>query len=68
VHGQAVKLARQANGEVADVDHLLHLADAFGANLAHLQRDQFAQRLLVRAQEVAQVAHDFAALGRGHKM
>jgi hypothetical protein len=67
VHGQPVELAREAHGEVADVDHLLHFAQPFGANLAHLQRDQLAQRLLVRAQEVAQVAHDFAALGCGDR-
>jgi hypothetical protein len=28
--GQAVQLARQADREVADVDHLLHLAEALG--------------------------------------
>ena len=35
-------------------------------NLAHLQRDQRAQVLFVRAQLVADFAHDFAALGRRH--
>ncbi len=39
VHRQAVELARQSGGEFADVDHLLHFADTFGANLAHLQGD-----------------------------
>ena len=43
---QAVELARQADREVADVDHLLHFAVAFGANLAHLERDEIAQRFL----------------------
>ena len=31
VHGQAVELARQADREVGDVDHLLHFAQAFAA-------------------------------------
>ena len=50
MHGQAVQLARQADGEFADVDHLLHFAVALGLDLAHLQRDQRAERVLVRAQ------------------
>ena len=45
-HRQAVELARQADREVADVDHLLHLAAAFGADLAHLEAHQVAERLL----------------------
>jgi hypothetical protein len=66
VHGQAVQLARQADREVADVDHLLHFAVALGLDLAHLQRDQRAQRVLVLAQRVGAQADRFAALGRGH--
>lgn len=31
------ELARQAHGKVADVDHLLHLAQAFGRDLARLR-------------------------------
>ena len=38
--GQAEQLARQADGEVADVDHLLHLAGGLGDDLAGLQRHQ----------------------------
>ncbi len=41
--GQAVELARQADGEVADVDHLLHFAKALGDDLAGLQRHQRAR-------------------------
>ena len=40
--GQAVQLARETHGEVADVDHLLHLAVSLGADLAHLERHQIA--------------------------
>ena len=66
VHGEAVKLAREADGEIGDIDHLLHFAQAFGQDLAHLERDQRAQFLLMGAQLVADFAHDIAALGRGH--
>jgi hypothetical protein len=40
---EAVELARQADREVADVDHFLHFARAFGRDLAGLQRDEAAQ-------------------------
>ena len=66
VHGEAVKLAREADGEIGDIDHLLHFAQAFGQDLAHLERDQRAQFLLMGAQFVADFAHDLAALGSGH--
>ncbi len=66
LHGQAVELARQADREVAHVDHLLDLAEALGEDLAHLERDQPAERLLVLAQLVAELAHDLAALRRRH--
>ena len=46
--GQAVELARQADGEIADVDHLLHFAEAFGRDLAGFDRDQPAELGLVR--------------------
>ena len=46
--GQAVELARQADGEVADVDHLLHLAEALGGDLAGLERDQRGEVVLGR--------------------
>ena len=45
--GQAVQLARQADREVADVDHLLHFAQAFGDDLAGLDRDEAAEVGLV---------------------
>ena len=64
VHGQPVELARETDSKVADVDHLLHLANALDADLAHLQRHQLAQRLAVVAQDGADVAHHLAALGR----
>ena len=40
----------QADSIVADVDVLLHLADALGHDLAHLEADQLAQRLQLLSQ------------------
>ena len=41
--GEAVKLAGEADGEVADVDHLLDLAEALGEDLAAFAADQPAE-------------------------
>ena len=43
--GETVQLAREADGEVADVDHLLHFAEALGDDLADLERHQRPQGL-----------------------
>ena len=67
VHGQAVEHARLADREVADVDHLLHFAVAFGLDLAHFHRDQAAQRVLVLAQRLGAQANGFAALRRRYR-
>eukprot|EP00047_Mylnosiga_fluctuans_P013855 m.33831 g.33831 ORF g.33831 m.33831 type:complete len:546 (+) comp5145_c1_seq1:34-1671(+) len=55
--------AGQADSEVADVDILLHFALALSQNLAHLQRDQLAERLLLLAERVADLADNLATLG-----
>src|SRR5690606_30033942 len=65
MHGQAVELAREADREVGDVDHLLDLAVAFRLGLAHLQRDQRAERVLVPAQRVGAQADGLAAARGG---
>ena len=63
--GQAVQLTRQANGEVADVDHFLYFAQAFLGDLAGFDRYQLAQVSLVLTQHFAEQAHQFAtARGR----
>ena len=62
--GQAVELAREADREVADVDHLLHLAEALGDDLAGLERDEAAEIVLGGAQLLAEQAHELAAPGR----
>ncbi len=61
---QPVQLAREADGEVADVDHLLDLAETLGADLAGLDRHQLAELGLVLAQQLAETADEAAAHGR----
>ena len=51
---QAVKHARLADGEIADVDHLLHFAFALGDDLAGLERDELAEFGFEFAQRVAE--------------
>ena len=52
--GETVKLARETDREIADVDHLLHFAEAFLQDLAGFERDEAAQRILVGAQFLAE--------------
>ncbi len=61
----AVELAREPDREVADVDHLLHLAEALLGDLPDLERDERAERLLLAAQLLAEQAHELASTGRG---
>ncbi|MNQ73476.1 hypothetical protein D3C85_882070 [compost metagenome] len=62
--GKAVELARQTNGEVADIDHFLHFTQAFLGDLAGFDGDQFAQLDLVLAQDLT-VQPDQLAPARG---
>ena len=62
---QPVQLARQADGELADVDHLLDLAEAFGADLAGLDRDQLAELGLVLTEQLTEPAHELPRTGAG---
>src|SRR6185437_1550386 len=64
--GEAVELAREADSEIADIDHLLHFAEAFLQDLAGLDRDETAELGLVRAQGLAEAAHQLAAPWRRH--
>eukprot|EP01136_Pigoraptor_vietnamica_P032356 Opistho-1_new@94111 len=59
--------AAEAHGIVADVDVLLHFAPALRKDLAHLERDEAAERVLVRAKSVANLTHNLAAHGSGHQ-
>ena len=63
MHGVAVEHARLTDREVRDVDHFLHFAVAFRLDLAHFQRHQRSQRVLVLAQRLAAQAYRFATPG-----
>ena len=66
MHGQAVQLARQTHGKIADVDHFLHFAVAFRLDLAHFKGHQRTERIFVGAQGVGTQTDGFAAFrGRG---
>ena len=66
--GEAVELAGEADGEVADVDHLLHFAFAFGEDLAGFEGDEAPEVALGVAQGVAELADDLAAFGGGDEL
>ena len=61
VHGLPVHHARLAHGKVGDVDHLLDFTVALGLDLAHLERHETAQRVLVIAKGVTDTTHGFTA-------
>ena len=54
--GAAVELPRQSDGEIADIDHLLDLAEALGHDLAGLERHEQAEIILGGAQFLAREA------------
>ena len=62
----AEELPREPHREVADVDHLLHLAEALLRDLAGLERDERAERVLLAPQLLAQQADELAAPRCGH--
>ena len=61
---ESVQLPRKADGEIADVDHLLHFAETLRNDLAHLQGHQRAEGVLRSAQFLAEQAHELAAARR----
>ena len=52
--GQAMKLAREADRKIADIDHLLDLAEPLGQHLADFDADQLPEIALVGAQLLAE--------------
>ncbi|MPM71924.1 hypothetical protein SDC9_118896 [bioreactor metagenome] len=63
-HRQPVKLAREAYGEIADVDHLLNFAHALLQDFAHLHGDQASEVFFVFADTQRDLTHDLASDGR----
>ena len=60
---EAVELSGETDGEIGDVDHLLHFTLALGLDLAHLQGDERAERLLILAQQITDDANELSPLG-----
>ena len=58
---QSIEHARLADGEIADVDHFLHFAFAFGDDFPGLERHQLAELMFQFAQRIAQAANSFTA-------
>ena len=65
--GKAIELARKTDGEVADVDHLLDLAEALLDDLAALDRDEARQRFFGRPKLFAEKADEIAPARRGNR-
>src|SRR5262245_17578818 len=63
-NGQAIELAGKTDREIADINHLLHFAAAFGSDLAGLYHHQATQLILGGAQLLAQEPDEFAAARR----
>jgi hypothetical protein len=59
-------LAGKTDSEIADVDHLLDFAEAFGFDLANLERHQPPQGCFFRAQRLAEPADQLAAARPGN--
>jgi hypothetical protein len=64
--GEPVELARQPDSEVANVDHLLDLAEPLLEDLARLEADESAESLFLLAKYLPEQAHQLAPPGRGH--
>src|ERR1700720_3440444 len=64
---EAVEHPRLADGEIADVDHLLHLAFAFRDDLAGLERHELAELGFRVAERVAELADGLAANRAGRR-
>ncbi len=57
----AVELTRQSDGELADVDHLLHLAEGLRGDLPRLDRDQRGDIVLVFLEQLTESRNQRAA-------
>jgi hypothetical protein len=67
VHGESIKLARQPDSKIGDVDGFLDLALSLSENFAYFQTDQGPEIVFVFAESVAHFTYDFSSLwGRKH--
>lgn len=61
--GEAVELARDSDGEIADVDHLLDFAAAFFEDLAAFEADEGGEVFFVLAKFVSELPDELASFG-----
>ena len=59
--GEAVELAREPDGEIGDVDHLLNFSDAFGNDFSRLESNQGTEGFSLLAQGVTDLTHHLSA-------
>src|ERR1700751_3483973 len=65
VHREPVKLARQADGKVSNVNHLLHFALALGPDLSRFERDKRAEIVFVFTKLISNRTNNLPALWSG---
>ena len=58
---EPVKLAGKTNSEVADVNHLLHFAESFGADFSDFDLNKIGESIFMLAQLNAKMTNDFTA-------
>src|SRR5690348_8853829 len=61
MNGEAVKDSRLANGEIADVYHLLHFSFAFGENRAGFECDELTELVFELAERVSKATNRIPA-------
>jgi hypothetical protein len=64
---ESTELPRQADGVVADIDHLLHFTLSLGQDLAGFERDEPTQIFTGGAQLFTEQANQLAAFRRRHR-
>ena len=58
MHGESIELAREAHGEVGDINHLLHFALSLRREFSRFECDERAEIVLVIAEFFADGADD----------
>ena len=61
LNSKTVEHARLPDGEVADVDHLLHFTFTFGQNFARLEGDELTKLVFELAKGISQTPDGIAA-------
>ena len=65
MHGEPIKLPRQADRKITDVYHFLDFAPTLMDDLAHFQCDELAERILLCTERVTEITNEQPAFWRG---